>query len=81
MKLIDVRSKEEYESGHLKDAVNIAVEDMASGILPDFPKDTPILTYCNFGGRAGRAKTILESAGFTNVENGGGYRELKVKGY
>lgn len=55
-------------------AIN-AVWDRASGTmnLPvDFPKDTPIITHCNSGGRGQKACEYLISQGYTNVINGGG---------
>ena len=81
MKILDVRSKQEYEEGHLNNAINFNLMDMMDGELPDIDKDEKILLYCLSGDRASYAKGILETAGFTNVENGGGYLDLKSKGY
>ena len=79
MKIIDVRSKDEYDNGHIDGAENIDVMDIMNGKLPDCSKDTPIILYCISGGRADRAKNILESVGFLNVENGGGLRDMKAR--
>jgi len=54
---------------------------MTQGELPNLDKSEKLLLYCVSGARSGRAKKILESAGFTNVENGGGYYDMKSKGY
>ena len=81
MKIIDVRDKSEYENGHIENSVNISLNDLANGVLPDCEKEEKIILCCISGGRAERAKNILESAGFSNVENGGGYRDLRAKGY
>lgn len=81
MLIIDVRTKGEYDMGHLNNALNIDLGDLMGGKLPDVEKKEQIILYCVSGGRASRAQQILEIAGFTNVENGGGYLDLKLKGY
>lgn len=81
MKIIDVRSKNEYESGHISNAINFDLIDLINGKFPQAEKDEQIILYCASGGRSERAKHALESAGYINVENGGGYYEMKAKGY
>ncbi|MFA6463992.1 MAG: rhodanese-like domain-containing protein [Candidatus Paceibacterota bacterium] len=81
MKIIDVRTKEEFDEEHLIDAVNLDVSEIANGKLPDLPKDAPILLYCASGGRSAFAKQALERAGFTNITNGGGLEGLKSQGF
>lgn len=81
MIIIDVRNKDEYDSGHIDGAENMDVANMMNGRIPDYTKDTKIILYCISGGRAERAKNILEGAGFTNVQNGGGIHDLREKGY
>ena len=56
--LIDVRSQQEYEAGHLKNAKNIPVDKIAEDIkcfVPD--KEKTIVVYCRSGKRAGRRET------------------------
>ena len=75
---IDVRTQEEWESGHLEQAVLIPhgeIADRIGEVTSD--KDAKIVLYCRSGGRAGRAKEALEGLGFTNVENAGGYEDIK----
>jgi len=79
--IIDVRDKDEYDNGHIESSVNISLSDIMSGVLPNCGKDEKIILCCISGGRSGRAKDILESAGFTNVENGGGVRDLKARDF
>ena len=79
--IIDVRDKDEFENGHIEDSVNISLNDIMNGVLPDCEKDENIILCCISGGRSSRAKNTLESAGFTNVENGGGICDLKAKGF
>ena len=51
--LLDVRSEEEYETGHLRNAVNIPVGKLGrrTGDLPA-SKDVPVYSYCASGGRS-----------------------------
>lgn len=76
--VIDVRSKEEWETGHVEQAHHIPHTELADRIGEvTEDKDAKIVLYCAAGGRAGKAKTSLEELGFTNVENGGGYDDVK----
>lgn len=68
--VVDVRTPEEFFSGHLPGARNI---DVAA--LPDrlhelqHIKDRPILVYCRSGRRSLKAAEILVNHGFSNVRN------------
>ncbi len=64
--LIDVRSEDEYENGHHKEAINIPLDKM-SNFTFDFPLDEEIVLYCFSGGRAEVARHFLKGKGFTNV--------------
>ena len=76
--VIDVRSKQEYNSGHYDGARNIPHDRIESNIKKLEPwKNSPIIVYCRSGGRAGTAQSILKSQGFRNVVNGGGYEAMK----
>lgn len=80
--VLDVRSKEEFDGGHLVNAENIPVDEVESKVdaiasRVGGDKTKPIAVYCASGGRAGRAKAALEKAGFTHVTNAGGYADLK----
>ncbi len=64
--LVDVRTKEEYEEGHLDNAINIPYDEVVSK-LKDYDKDTPIIVYCKSGNRSGKAYQSLQNAGYTNL--------------
>jgi len=68
-RLIDVRTKEEYDSGHLDGAINIPYETVVETIqdMRSVAPDTPIIVYCRSGNRSGQAFTSLKNAGYTNV--------------
>ena len=78
---IDVRSAEEFNAGHLQDAVNIPHDQILARIQAVSPdKNAPINLYCRSGRRAETALTELKNAGYTNVTNYGGYEDLVKKG-
>ncbi len=72
MILIDVRTKGEYDSGHVDGALNHDIMDMMYGRFPEVPHDAEITLYCESGNRSMMAKGMLEAAGFTAVADGGG---------
>lgn len=76
MLFVDVRTVGEYDGGHYQDAINIPVADLASRTDELLPLDRPITVYCASGARATQAYGILETAGFTNVTNGGALSSL-----
>lgn len=76
MIIIDVRTKKEYDEGHIDGAIHHGVVEMMGGVFPDIEKDKEVVLYCQFGNRSGRAKELMENAGFGNVTNGGGMDKL-----
>ncbi len=78
--IIDVRTDKEWESGHLDSAVHIPYTEIAEKIegVAD-SKDTKIVLYCAAGGRAGKAKKVLDDLGYSHVENAGGYDDVLEK--
>lgn len=76
--ILDVRSKGEYQSGHIKGSINIPVDTLNNN-LNTLKKDKPIITCCASGMRSASAKSILKSNGYTEVHNGGGWSSLQNK--
>lgn len=76
MLYIDVRTKEEYDSGHKDGAIHHDIMDIMQGIYPSVDKDTEITLYCESGNRSMMAKTMLESVGFAHITDGGGINDL-----
>jgi phage shock protein E len=80
--VLDVRTPQEFGAGHLSTATNVPVDEVGARLaevdaLAHGDKAKPIVVYCAKGGRAARAKQMLEGAGYTNVVNGGGYDDLR----
>lgn len=73
--IVDVRTKEEFSEGHLKDAKNIDItEPTFEAELARLDKSQPVLVHCQAGGRSTRALPTFEKLGFTNIIHlDGGY--------
>ncbi len=66
--LIDVRSSQEYEEGHLDGAINIPVYNIENKIVNIVKNNSNIIIlYCSSGHRSKEAKNILENLGYKNV--------------
>jgi len=68
LQLVDVRTEDEYEVSHLKNAQNICVtsndfKEKAASL----DKAKPVYVYCKKGGRSAKAASILKEMGFTKV--------------
>ena len=71
--ILDVRTQEEYEQGHIPGAVCVPNESIGSGELSALPrKDQLILVYCRSGNRSKQAAQKLADAGYTNIVEFGG---------
>ena len=71
--ILDVRTQEEYEAGHIPGAILIPydqIEQKAGELLPD--KDQLILVYCRSGRRSKIAAETLVALGYTNIQEFGG---------
>lgn len=77
MILIDVRTKGEYDGGHIDGAIHHDIMDMMSGIFPDIIKDEEISLYCESGNRSMMAKQFMNNAGFKNVKDLGSIDNLR----
>lgn len=64
--LIDVRSESEYNSMHLKNAVNIPVSDIEKKIFI-YEQTKPLMVYCSTGTRSKSAIIILNRLGYNNI--------------
>ena len=76
--IIDVRTRNEFQSGHISGSVNIPLQDLRKNFYK-IKKGKPIITCCASGIRSASAKSILKSNDFTEVHNGGGWMSLQSK--
>lgn len=74
--ILDVRTHEEYNEGHIPGAICIPNETIGSGDLSALPdKDQLILVYCRSGNRSKQASEKLVLLGYTNIVEFGGIRD------
>lgn len=77
--IVDVRTVAEWENdGHANCTVNIPLDQLESR-MGELKKDQKVVLVCRSGNRAGTAKQLLESAGFTQVENKGAWQNIDCK--
>ncbi len=69
--LIDVRTPEEFASGHIAGAINIPVQELEQR-LSEVPDDQEIVVYCRSGNRSATASQILTSQGYDGIYDMGG---------
>ena len=68
--VVDVRSPQEYEEGHIDGAISIPeynIKKNVENILKD--KNEKIIVYCSSGGRSRKAQKTLKKLGYNKVYN------------
>jgi phage shock protein E len=73
--IVDVRTPGEFKSGHIKESINIPLDDIRNKTEELKKKNKVIITCCRSGNRSGMAKSMLESAGI-ECHNGGAWNVL-----
>lgn len=75
--IIDVRTPEEFEAGHVAGSINVPLDIFPENLEQyNFTPDAEIVICCESGGRSAYAVHILKELGFTCVKNGGSWRGL-----
>ena len=79
--VIDVRTPQEFATGHIEGAINIPYDTIRPGLpaLAKIGKDENILLYCRSGRRSGIAMQSLGQLGYRNLQNGGGLDALAAR--
>jgi hydroxyacylglutathione hydrolase len=78
--IIDVRSRSEWNAGHLPNASHHYLGDLVEQ-TKDLPRETPLALHCQGGTRSAIAASLMQARGFTNVANvRGGYRAWETAG-
>ncbi|MAR39361.1 MAG: sulfurtransferase [Flavobacteriales bacterium] len=75
IKIIDVRTEEEFSEGNVNQSVNIPLHEIPERI-EELKEMQPIVLCCRSGQRSGKAMEFLKSHGLKEVYNGGGWLEL-----
>lgn len=78
--LLDVRTPEEYATGHIAGSVNISITELQNR-LAEVPKDKPVVVYCRSGNRSNQAMQLLSAAGYTQISDLGGIISWVDAGY
>ncbi|WP_298223921.1 rhodanese-like domain-containing protein [Flavobacterium sp.] len=73
--LVDVRSPEEFASGHARSSVNIPLDKIPEQ-LHRFKDKQNIIVFCKSGMRSRQAKALLEQNGIVNVTNAGSWENI-----
>ena len=73
--LIDVRTEDEFDSGHIPGSINIPLDSLESVYDEISDEETPIFVYCRSGSRSEQAKYMLAEMGYGNVTNIGGIQD------
>lgn len=76
--LLDVRTKEEWNKGHIEGAKHIPVQEVSAKISEIKKWNKPVITYCASGMRSGNAAKTLNKHGVEAI-NGGGWKSLQNK--
>ena len=66
-RVVDVRTPEEFASGHVPGAINIPYDQIARRASEIGPPSTQVLLYCRTGRRSGIAADALDRAGYKKV--------------
>ena len=76
--ILDVRTIEEYDEGHIPNAICIPNETIDEDVINKLPsKDQLILIYCRSGNRSKQAANKLKKLGYTNLIEFGGIIDWK----
>jgi rhodanese-related sulfurtransferase len=73
--IVDVRTPQEYNEGHISNSLNIPVQQIEARVSTLKKKGKPVILCCKSGGRAGRAKVVLQRNGIKSI-NGGSWGGL-----
>jgi rhodanese-related sulfurtransferase len=79
--VIDVRTPEEFDAGHVDGALNVDVQDPGfDAAVSELPKDGSYVVYCRSGNRSAAAAARMADLGFTDVLDAGAFDALAAAG-
>lgn len=74
--VIDVRTAQEFDNGHVPGAINIPVDRLDINVERIRSMNRPVVTCCSSGARSGDAVQFLKSKGIREVYNGGSWESV-----
>ena len=78
--VIDVRTPQEFQGGHVDGALNLPHDTIGQDIAKaKVAKDDHVILYCRSGHRAGLAQNTLKGLGFSHVENYGSLEQAQKR--
>lgn len=77
--LVDVRTPEEFASGHIAGSVNIPLQSLEQR-MNEIPQDQPVVLYCRSGNRSNTAAQMLARAGYSDIYDLGGVIAWQAQG-
>ena len=79
--VIDVRTPDEFDAGHVEGALNLDVQDPGfDAAVSELPKDGSYVVYCRSGNRSAAAAARMAELGFTDVVDAGAFESLVAAG-
>ncbi len=79
--VVDVRTPEEFQAGHVDGAVNVDLQsDTFLEQVGELPADRTYVVYCASGNRSAQATALMSDAGFTDLYDAGGFDALVEAG-
>lgn len=75
--ILDVRTEQEYNEGHIRNSINIPLDKLNDSVF-SLQKKEAIVIVCRSGKRSKEAKTFLTYQGFINVYDGGKWENLNI---
>jgi phage shock protein E len=77
--LLDVRTPEEFASGHLQGALNLPYDQITADVVTQIPdKTATIQVYCRSGRRSAIAVETLKTLGYTDLQDLGGLSDAQA---
>ena len=78
--LVDVRTADEFATGHIHGAVNIPLDTLETR-LNEVPRTESVVVYCHSGNRSAKASQLLANAGYTRIYDLGGINAWTEQGF
>ena len=79
VKIIDVRSFMEFQSGHVPGSINIPLNEIPQHVADLKNETCPLIFCCASGNRSGQAVYYLQEHGVSNAINGGGWMSVQFE--